>query len=321
MNWLGCAPITNGRDGLPVPVHLWDDISARAGVTEGLDQWRDRLARFAGGGDRWDVHVAHGKRDERGAASLSEYIEKLAADVSRPCGRWSEWAEWASGMLRTYLDPEHQAEGWPRSEQLAARQVQSLLDDLGALNQVASEADLTTFRHAVEEELATRRVRDDAEVAVSASEDDGLVAGTPDHVALPGPFGSGVFVGTPYEARGLSFDRVYVVGLADQYFPGTPGEGSLFAETEVDDPDWPTAAPRGRRTARRRPLDRRPGRRRSREHAKGRPPDGARARPFAVARRDLRARRARRRRRWPHSPPTSRAKQPKRCRSRETSDC
>jgi len=242
MNWLGCAPITNGRDGLPVPVRLWDDISARAGVTEGLDQWQDRLARFAGGGDHWDVHVAHGKRDERGAASLSEYIETLAADVSRPCGRWSEWSEWASGMLRTYLDPEHQAEGWPRSEQLAARQVQSLLDDLGALDQVASEADLTTFRHAVEEELSTRRVRDDAEVAVSASEDDGLVAGTPDHVALPGPFGSGVFVGTPYEARGLSFDRVYVVGLADQYFPGTPGEGSLFAESEVDDPDWPTAA-------------------------------------------------------------------------------
>ena len=244
MGWLGAAPITNGPQGPRVPVNRWDAVSARAGVVEGLGQWRTRLLRFADGGASRDLHVAHSGAEAQSARALVEFMDRLAEDLDPRCGRWSEWAAWAARLLDLYLHPDDRAEDWPPAELVAARAVREVLADLSGLDDVADGADLAAFRHAVEDELASHAVRDETEIARPGSEDDPDHAVTANHVGLPGPVGSGVFVGSPTEARGLMFARVYVVGMADQFLPGTAPRSTLIPESELDEADWPSSARR-----------------------------------------------------------------------------
>ena len=108
--------------------------------------------------------------------------------------------------------------------------------ELAGLDQVAGATDLLAFRQAVEAELTSQTVGDDRGVATPASEGDG--SGPPDRGDLPGPVSSGVFVGSPSEARGLSFCRVYVLGMADQFLPGAIQGTSLLPESQLDDAEW-----------------------------------------------------------------------------------
>ena len=242
VRWLGAAPITSGPGGTRVPVHRWDDISARAGVVAGLEQWRHRLDRFAGGGAKRDPHVAHDEPEIHSARALVEFVERLAAELGTPGTRWSEWSAWALRLLDLYLAPEDRTEEWGPAELAAARAVRHVLVELGGLDDVAPSTDLIAFRHAVEAELASNPVRDDTQIAWPGSEDDSDSDSDvlSDHVGLPGPVGTGVFVGTPTDARGLAFGRVYVVGLADQFLPGVTRQSSLIGESEIDDGQWPT---------------------------------------------------------------------------------
>ena len=125
IGWLGAAPITNGPEGARVPVNRWDDVSARAGVVEGLDQWRSRLIRFAEGGSPRDLHVAHVDAEAQSARALVEFVDRLAADVEPRFGRWSEWAGWATRLLDLYLHPGDRAEDWPATELIAANMVRT----------------------------------------------------------------------------------------------------------------------------------------------------------------------------------------------------
>jgi len=244
IRWLGTAPITNGPRGQRVPVHRWDDVSARAGVIEGLEQWRSRLQRFAGGGGSRDLHVAHGDTERHSANSLADFVARLAEELDPRCIKWSDWAAWAARLLDLYLHPDDRSENWPTPELVAARAVREVLADLGGLDDVGSSTDLAAFKSTVEAELASHGVRDDSEAAQPASEGDPDTSIVPDRVGLPGPVGSGVFVGSPTEARGLTFDRLYVVGMADQFLPGSDQRGALIPEPQLDDTDWPTSARR-----------------------------------------------------------------------------
>jgi hypothetical protein len=163
VRWLGAAPITSGPGGTRVPVHRWDDISARAGVVAGLEQWRHRLDRFAGGGAKRDPHVAHDEPEIHSARALVEFVERLAAELGTPGTRWSEWSAWALRLLDLYLAPEDRTEEWGPAELAAARAVRHVLVELGGLDDVAPSTDLIAFRHAVEAELASNPVRDDTQ--------------------------------------------------------------------------------------------------------------------------------------------------------------
>jgi ATP-dependent helicase/nuclease subunit B len=242
MRWLESAPITDGRRGNRVPVSRWDAVSAKAGVIEGLDQWRTRLRRFAEGVGEGDRPTAQHDAERHSARGLAAFVDGLASELDPGCTRWSEWAAWGTRVLDRYLDPEDRSEEWPAAELVAARLVRELLADLGGLDDVGATADLVAFRHAVEDELASHPVRDDSGVARPASENDPGVDAVLD-VALSGPVGSGVFVGSPTEARGLAFDRVHVVGMADQFLPGVAQQSALVPEAELGD-DWPTNARR-----------------------------------------------------------------------------
>ena len=165
MRWLGAAPITSGPRAPRVPVNRWDAVSARAGVVEGLEQWRHRLDRFAAGGVKGDLHVAHSDADKQSARALVEFVDGLAEELGTPCIRWSEWAAWALRLLDLYLAPEDRIDEWPAAELVAAREVRHALLELGGLDDVAQTADLIAFRHAVEAELASNPVRDEGQIA------------------------------------------------------------------------------------------------------------------------------------------------------------
>ena len=244
MRWLATAPITTGADGPRVPVNRWDDVSARAGVVEGLDQWRTRLARFAEGGTARDLHVAHSDGESGSARALEQFVNRLDEELNPGATRWSEWASWARRLLDLHLDPDDRTEPWPATEVKAAQAVRDVLHELGGLDEVASAADLAAFSSAVVDELATHPVRDDSGVALPGSEDEPDLPEVGDRVGLPGPVGSGLFVGSPSQTRGLNFDRVYIVGLADQFLPGSQSRRSLITEPDLDDADWPTPARR-----------------------------------------------------------------------------
>jgi ATP-dependent helicase/nuclease subunit B len=242
IGWLDSAPITIEPEGPRAPVNRWDDVSARAGVVEGLEQWRSRLQRFAAGGGPKDPYVAHSDPEAEAARALTDFINHLADTLEPRCVRWSEWAAWAIGLLDLYLHPDDRTDIWPAAELVAAQAVREVLLELGGLDAIASSTDLGAFRHAVEEELDAHSVRDDAQVARPPSEGD--TDGDTDNIGLPGPVGSGVFVGSPSEARGLTFAQVYVVGLADQFLPGTAPGSSLLPESDLVGADWPTDARR-----------------------------------------------------------------------------
>ena len=81
---------------------------------------------------------------------------------------------------------------------------------LGELDAVSDRADLGAFQRAVRTVLE--------EAVLDASE-------------LPGGgFGDGVFVAPFNRARGLRFDRVVVLGLADAVVPGGIGDDALLPE-------------------------------------------------------------------------------------------
>ncbi len=239
MNWLRSAPVTTA-DGLPAPIGDWDEISARAGVVEGLAQWRSRLGRFSVLGRRDEPYAAHSPREAGLARSLAEFVDRLADDLTPNASFWSEWARWGTGILDRYLCPDDRTEDWPRTELIAAGLVRELLRDLGGLDAVAESTDLAAFGHAVADELTLRALRDDGGLAKPGSEADAETAPELDLAGLGGPIGSGVFVGSPAEARGLVFDAVCLTGLADEQFPGAIGGDPLLLGPEPEHEDWPT---------------------------------------------------------------------------------
>ena len=45
--WLNSAPVLDMAGGAVAPAHRWETLARAAGVVEGIDQWRDRLAQHA----------------------------------------------------------------------------------------------------------------------------------------------------------------------------------------------------------------------------------------------------------------------------------
>jgi len=238
MRWLASLPLTED-DGTPVPAQLWDDVSARAGVVAGLAQWRSRLERFSQAGSARDPYVAHSAAEAHAARSLASFVERLAAELGNDRRRWSEWAQWASGFLDRHLRPELGSPTWPTHEQLAVALVADVLDELGQLDAVAADADLASFCHALEQELATRPMRGDEP---GGAEQDPVPTVAADVAGLGGPVGSGIFVGTPAEARGLAFAAVHLVGLDDEDLPGSEGGQPLALIPRSVRDQWPAGS-------------------------------------------------------------------------------
>jgi ATP-dependent helicase/nuclease subunit B len=233
IRWLGSAPISVPPHNTRAPVDRWDDVSARAGVVESLQQWADRLGHFARGAPGRPDHAARNDVESHAARRLADFVAELALEADPgDRRRWSDFSIWTRRLLDLYLRPEDGAADWPATERVAADDVRRVIEDLAALDGVAAATDLAWFRHTVEAELASRRMRRDDDADEPAAGGDVRV--------LPGPTGSGVFVGSFADARGLFFDHCFVIGLADGFAPAYIEEGLLPDLGDESPPDWPT---------------------------------------------------------------------------------
>ncbi len=199
MAWLATAPVVSGPERRRVPVTRWDALSSDAGVVRGAAQWHERLRTF---GARYPAHAVE-------AATVAAFVEELVHDAVAPGGSWGAHAAWAVGLLDRYLDAD--TGSWPADEVAAAPQVRGVVLALGELDAVSGHTDHGAFGRAVRAVLEETRL-DTSEV--------------PD-----GGFGDGVFVAPFAGARGLHFDAVVLVGMADAVVPGGIGDDALLPES------------------------------------------------------------------------------------------
>lgn len=218
------API-RAADGGRIPAARWERISREAGVVRG-DDWEVRLSRLIGELEAKAAELVARDGVDRGgdeeAAAASELDDETRERVARPDGRvqsieklrafvaglrselergeelgsWSALSTWAVELFhRCFGAPEELAGHLPLDEQYAAVVLQQTLRRLGELDAVQSTASLALLQDVLELEF------DDARSNV-------------------GRFGEGVYLAPISASVGLSSDITYVVGLAEDSFPG-----------------------------------------------------------------------------------------------------
>ena len=211
MRWLTSCPIKYGRRKFSAS--RWDAISRDASVVKGLDQWRNRLDRYANRMKRSaqaaDDDIPEERRqrmarDAEEASALREFIIKLHADLAPPeNGRsWTEFADWARGLLDEYLDTG----ALPESEDANLDKIRTNIDELKDLDHLGGS------RPTIGDFLAV------LSKAMSAPS------------ARTSELGDGVFVSSVDSSIGMRFDKVYFVGMVEGQVPPRVGGDPLLPE-------------------------------------------------------------------------------------------
>ena len=218
MDWLTGCPVRPARHLNPrfVPSR-WDAISKSAGIVRGLDQWGQRLRRYADGLDQQASDgEAQGELSEGRASSmrseavsardLLEFMQQLAVDVSPPAdgSPWVDFCGWARDLLMNYLI--HEAD-IPESEHPALKAIEDILSDLPAVQELSVSPSFDTFRQAVDELLSAP-------------------------VGHLGPTGQGVFVSQFGVATAMRFDSVHLVGMVEGAVPPVVRDDPLIPDRD-----------------------------------------------------------------------------------------
>jgi ATP-dependent helicase/nuclease subunit B len=198
MAWLSTAPLVAGSGGRRMPASRWDALSSEAGVVRGASQWAERLRNLA------TRHPEYAQE----AGALGAFVAGLVTEATPPVGSWTTHARWAVDLLDRYLDPDPGS--WPAPEVAATAQVRGTVLALGELDAVSDRSDHGVFLR------AARTVLEETTLDTSDMPDGG--------------FGDGVFVAPFGQARGLRFDAVVVVGMADAVVPGARRDDALLPE-------------------------------------------------------------------------------------------
>jgi RecB family exonuclease len=187
------------------PAARWDSASRRAGVVEGLEQWRDRLGLLR---EREAIAAAEEGAPEwlqrriEDCDSLLAFVEALSGDLAaRPDrGTWSELLAWLRALLETYVQK--------------AEDVLGYLDQLSELDALVPEVDHERFLDIVRAEVKA------------------LKAGDLDE-GQQGAFGRrGVNILDVNQLRNLRFRAVAVLGLTERAFPPPPRQDPLLLDDE-----------------------------------------------------------------------------------------
>ena len=211
MRWLTSCPVKADRgDYSP---SRWDALSREAGVVAGIEQWRDRLARYAArqaraGSDR-DEELSEAERTlmeqtQSEARALQKFMLRLHDDLAQAasCRTWPQLVNWAEHLIARYLD----ADALLPEERENFEKLQADLPELAAL---AGEdiVTLDDFRAALDETLKRSP-------------------------AKTGALGEGLFLGPVESALGMRFDRVYLIGMVEGVVPSRPSDDPLLPEQE-----------------------------------------------------------------------------------------
>ena len=203
-------------DGSAVPAVTWERTSRAANIVGGLDpisDWGLRLDTFTAQAEERETTVTGWRRDrireEREAAhALRGFIVELAARLHdiHIAPTWREVVERSLALLSDVFGEVGEAASGHSEEHRAHATVRAVLTDLVALDAHHPPSGLSTLVDVLVTELGqpTPRV---------------------------GTFGSGVFVGDLAQARGMDLDRIWIVGLSEDAYPGRGHEDALL-------PDW-----------------------------------------------------------------------------------
>jgi ATP-dependent helicase/nuclease subunit B len=217
---LANAP-TRDFTGERIPVPQWERLSRVAGVVRG-DDWDERLARYAEAERRTadqeqaaeDPRPAVVRRAQRNAATaqrLHAFAAELRQRLQGASGlaTWSELANSVLGLFHSLLGDSVEIRSLPVEEQYAAVAVEGSLRGLSTLDELGTPASLTVLRDVLDLELQQ---------------------------SLPrvGSFGTGVLVAPLSASIGLAADIVYVVGLAEDLYPGRVHEDALLPQRVRD---------------------------------------------------------------------------------------
>jgi len=208
---LANAP-TRDFTGERIPVPQWERLSRVAGVVRG-DDWDQRLARYVES-ERRTASQEELAEDPRPAvirraqynATHAGRLHAFAVEVRRrleAAAALSSWSELAEIVLQLFRDLLGDYSSLPVEEQYAAVAVEASLRGLSTLDELGTPASLTVLRDVLDLELQQ---------------------------SLPrvGTFGAGVLVAPLSASIGLSADVVYVVGLAEDLYPGRVHEDALL---------------------------------------------------------------------------------------------
>lgn len=219
MEWLETGPISDLPAEAISPAS-WDRLSRAANVIWGPDQWEKRLTAYAGALDeRAREHEREGKADaaieglRRQATSarvIAEFVATLGADLQPPSGpaTWTTFVDWARGLRDRYVGPPN---AWSEDEAAAALAVDRALDSLREADRIDPQ-----FHPTLPDFLAA---------LASALDSHRLPTGQP---------GDGILIEPVTAVAGLTFDRVYVLGLREGAFPPSSTVDPFFPDSASD---------------------------------------------------------------------------------------
>ena len=223
MAWLSFGPVrlpdrrTESR-WYP-PTSAWERVSRSAGVTAGLEQWEQRLDRYAT--DQRD-EADHMRRDDdelsrarrlkgnaEHADELLKFIKRLKADLAagEQETTWQGLARWCKKLVSSYLGGVGARERWPAEDRRLADIVMNTIDRLGDLDTIDDSPSTGTWLKALRIELSK-------------------------DISVSGRFGTGVMVGSVEQAIGLELDLAVVCGLAEGVFPARHLADALLPDRE-----------------------------------------------------------------------------------------
>jgi hypothetical protein len=222
LDWVSARPSVpeDATDPLPaVPISAWDRLSRRAQVLEGAEQWIGRFERLIATleaeeqarqdwhaeaqGHEADEELPRPAHDLEHARAIVNAIRTLDRDTRPPTepATWDASVEWASSLRHTYVrdDP-----GWPEAERKVAEALDAALESLRAASALEPTTSIGAFRDALALALEARRLEE-------------------------GRAGVGVLLAPLGAASGASFERTYLVGMAEGFLPSRPTVDPLVA--------------------------------------------------------------------------------------------
>ncbi|HYP46524.1 MAG TPA: PD-(D/E)XK nuclease family protein [Propionibacteriaceae bacterium] len=201
-----------------VPVSRWERISRLAGVVDG-DDWVHRLDHFVqreltsisaatGASDPVTAQVEAAERRMAAADELRQFVAALRSRFAATAEMhgWASLSAWALELFHDLYGSSDAMAGLPAEEQYAAVAIEQALQSMSTLDEFEpGGASLTALRDVLESELES---------------------------ALPrvGRFGEGVFVGPVSAAIGLDTEVTYIVGLAEDSYPGRLRQDALLPD-------------------------------------------------------------------------------------------